>query len=80
MIRLFWYIHGQAACPTALVWPCVPMRPQKPEETVQKAKFSGKPLGALRLARAVKISFSDLLKTTNRCIYYMPPVDHGVHR
>jgi hypothetical protein len=66
IIRLYWYIRGQTACPTALVWPCVPMRPLKPEETVQRGKYSDKPPGALRLARFVAISRSDLLKTTNR--------------
>jgi hypothetical protein len=42
------------------------MRPQKPEETAQRGKSSGNPLGALRLARVVKVGLLNLLNTTNR--------------
>lgn len=44
-----------------------PDEASKPEETIQRGKSNGNPSHALRLARAVAISRSDLLKTTNRC-------------
>ena len=79
MIRLYWYINGQPACPTISPQPCAPMRPsQKPEGTAwQRSKTSDKLLGAFRLARAVKIEDPDLLQTTsgfNCAALYMPPV------
>ena len=66
MIRLYWYMNGQPACPTALAQPCVPVRPyQEPEETAwQRSKSSSKPLSGLRLAKVVKIHCPDLLKKT----------------
>lgn len=78
MIRLYWYINGQPACPTMSPLPCSPMRPsQKPKGTAwQRSKTSDKLLGSFRLARAVKIEDPDFLQTTsgfNCAVCYMPP-------
>jgi hypothetical protein len=58
------------------------MRPQKPEENVQRGKSSDKPW-VPRLAGAVKISCSDLLKKKNSSVglYLLHASSdyHGVH-